>query len=71
MRKEYVFSHAKRGAVVPVPPGKTRITIRLDNDLIQWFKDQVHAAGGGNYQTLVNDALREYVEGEREPLGRL
>ena len=68
MRKEYDFSKAKRGPVVPVPTGKTRITIRLDDDLIQWFKDQVHAAGGGNYQTLLNNALREYVEGKREPL---
>ena len=68
MRKEYDFSKAKRGPVVPVPPGKTRITIRLDEDLVQWFKDQVHAAGGGNYQTLVNVALREYVEKKREPL---
>jgi len=68
MRKHYDFSQAKRGPVVPVPPGKTRITIRLDDDLIQWFKDQVHAAGGGNYQTLLNNALREYVEGKREPL---
>jgi uncharacterized protein (DUF4415 family) len=68
MRKEYDFSRAKRGPVVPVPPGKTRITIRLDEDLIQWFKDQVHAAGGGNYQTLINAALREYMDRKREPL---
>jgi uncharacterized protein (DUF4415 family) len=68
MRKEYDFSQAKRGPVVQVPAGKTRITIRLDDELIQWFKDQVHAAGGGNYQTLVNAALREYVEKKRESL---
>lgn len=68
MRNEYDFSKAKRGPVVPVPPGKSRITIRLDEDLIQWFKGQVHAAGGGNYQTLINDALREYVKNKREPL---
>lgn len=68
MRKEYDFSQAKRGPVVPVSPGKTRITIRLDDDLLRWFKDQVHAAGGGNYQTLINVALREYVEKKREPL---
>jgi uncharacterized protein (DUF4415 family) len=68
MKKEYDFSHAKRGAVVPVPPGKTRITIRLDDDLLQWFKDQVYAAGGGSYQTLINTALREYVDKKREPL---
>lgn len=68
MREEYDFSRAKRGPVVPVPPGKTRITIRLDDDLIEWFKRQVHAAGGGNYQTLINVALREYVDRKREPL---
>lgn len=68
MRKEYDFSRAQRGPVVPVPPGKTRITIRLDDDLIEWFKGQVHAAGGGNYQTLINVALREHVARKREPL---
>jgi uncharacterized protein (DUF4415 family) len=51
-----------------VPSGKARITIRLDEDLVQWFKDQVHAAGGGNYQTLINGALREHMERKREPL---
>lgn len=68
MRKEYDFSQAKRGPVVPLPSGKARITIRLDEDLLQWFKDQVHAAGGGNYQTLINGALREHMERKREPL---
>ncbi|HEU0108001.1 MAG TPA: BrnA antitoxin family protein [Vicinamibacteria bacterium] len=62
-RKEsYDFSKGHRGAVVPVPPGKTRITIRIDSDLLDWFRDQVDAAGGGNYQTLMNQALRTYVE---------
>ncbi len=68
MKNEYDFSDAKRGAVAPVPPGKTRITIRLDDDLLQWFKNQVHEAGGGNYQTLINKALRRQVESQREPL---
>ena len=58
MRKEYDFSEARRGSVLPVPPGKTRITIRLDDDVLAWFREQVHAAGGGNYQTLINQALR-------------
>jgi hypothetical protein len=49
MRKEYDFSRGKRGAVVSVPKGKTRITIRLDEDVVAWFKGQVHRAGGGNY----------------------
>ena len=68
MRKEYDFSKAKRGPVAAIPPGKTRITIRIDDDVLQWFKDQVHAAGGGNYQTMLNAALREYVRREQEPL---
>ena len=62
MKKEYDFSKAKRGAVIPTPPGKTRITIRIDTDLLNWFRDQVDNAGGGNYQTLINDALRDHVQ---------
>jgi uncharacterized protein (DUF4415 family) len=68
MRKEYDFSKAKRGPVVPVPAGKTRITIRLDDEVLAWFKDQVHRAGGGSYQALINQALREYVASSGEPL---
>ena len=68
MKKEYDFTKGKRGAVVPVPPGKTRITIRLDKDLIDWFRQQVHAAGGGSYQTLINNTLREYVRRRPESL---
>src|SRR5881296_3633370 len=68
MRKQYDFSRGRRGAVVPVPQGKTRITIRLDDDILSWFKGQVHAAGGGNYQTLINRALLEYIARRREPL---
>ena len=62
MKKEYDFSRGKRGAVIKTPFGKTRITIRIDDDILQWFRDQVHAAGGGNYQTLINTALREHME---------
>lgn len=61
MRKEYDFSKGRRGPVVPVVKGKTRITIRLDDDLLEWFKEQVAAAGGGNYQSLINSALRDYM----------
>lgn len=61
MRKHYDFSRGKRGAVIKTPPGKTRITIRIDEDILKWFREQVHAAGGGNYQTLINAALREHV----------
>ena len=61
MRKEYDLSNAKRGAVLFVPPGKTRITIRLDDDVIAWFHKRVNDAGGGNYHTLINLALRQLV----------
>lgn len=54
MRSEYSFKRARRGAVVPIPPGKTRITIRIDDDIVSWFRDQVDQAGGGNYQSLMN-----------------
>lgn len=67
-REEHDFSRARRGAVVAVPPGKTRITIRIDTDILKWFRRQVHAAGGGNYQTLMNEALREHVERRQENL---
>ncbi len=68
MRKNYDFSRAMRGSVAPLPKGKTRITIRLDDDLIEWFKTRVHEAGGGNYQSLINAALREHVQRVEEPL---
>lgn len=68
MRKAYDFRKGQHGAVASTPPGKIRITIRLDQDVIDWFKGQVNEAGGGNYQTLINRALREYVTQTREPL---
>ncbi len=68
MEDEYDFSQGKRGAIEPTPPGKTRITIRLDDDVLVWFREQVHLAGGGNYQTLINDVLRQHMQQRREPL---
>ena len=62
------FSTGRRGAIVKADPNKIRITIRLDGDIIEYFKTQVHDAGGGNYQTLINDALRKYIQSETEPL---
>ncbi len=56
------FSNGKRGAVIKADPNKVRITIRLDGDIIEHFKDQVNSAGGGNYQTLINSALRDYIQ---------
>ncbi|PSB27118.1 BrnA antitoxin family protein [Chlorogloea sp. CCALA 695] len=68
MDAEYDFSQGKRGAIDPVGVGKTRITIRLDEEILAWFRDQVQAAGGGNYQSLINEALRQYIQQQREPL---
>jgi BrnA antitoxin of type II toxin-antitoxin system len=65
MKRQYDFSKGKRGPVVPPDPGKTRITIRLDNEVLDYFRRRVHEMGGGNYQTLINDALREHLRGSR------
>jgi uncharacterized protein (DUF4415 family) len=62
------FSKGKRGPVVKSDPSKVRITIRLDADIIEHFKQLVHEAGGGNYQTLINDALREYLKAHDKSL---
>ena len=56
------FSRAKRGAVVKPEPGKTKISIRLDNAILDYFRSAVDEAGGGSYQTLINDALLAYIQ---------
>jgi uncharacterized protein (DUF4415 family) len=67
MKHRYDFSKGKRGRVVPARSesrGKVRITIRLDEDLVNYFLKQADASGGAvGYQTLINDALRQTVEG--------
>lgn len=72
MKMDYDFRQGKRGAVVPSGRGKTRITIRIDDDILQWFRDRVHQAGGGSYQTSINDALRAFISeqehGTRKPV---
>ena len=68
MKKEYDFSHGRRGAIVPSGRGKTRITIRIDDDVLQWFRDRVHRAGGGSYQTSINDALRAFIASQDSDL---
>lgn len=68
MKKQYDFSRAKRGPVLKTPPAKTRITIRIDDDVLEWFRKQAHEAGGGSYQTMINDALRQAMEAETEGL---
>ena len=56
------FTNAKRGPVLPPEPGKTKISIRLDNRVLEYFRNIVDQAGGGNYQTLINDALVGYIQ---------
>ena len=68
MKEEYDFSQGKRGAILPLPAGKERITIRIDADILDWFRRQADAQGGGNYQTMINQALREYITVEAKPL---
>lgn len=68
MKRENNFSKGKRGAVLPAAKGKTRITIRIDDDILEWFRSEVDAAGGGSYQTLINDALREHITSQQEPI---
>ncbi len=63
MQKEYDFSQARRGPVVSTGNNKERITIRIDVDILNWFRDYVNSRGGGSYQALMNQALREYIDG--------
>ncbi|MFZ5769825.1 MAG: BrnA antitoxin family protein [Thermodesulfobacteriota bacterium] len=66
MKKEYDFASGKRGPVIQ-QQGKTRITIYLDNDVLEEFRNRADAAGHG-YQTMINQALREYLSQKQEPI---
>jgi hypothetical protein len=68
MKAKYDFSKGKRGAVLPSSGKKVRITIRLDRDIVDWFRSKVEEQGGGNYQSMLNDALRTYMERQEQPL---
>jgi uncharacterized protein (DUF4415 family) len=68
MKREYDFKGGRRGAVVATSRGKTRITIRIDDDVLGWFRTQVHKAGGGSYQTAINEALRRFIESSESDL---
>ena len=67
MQKEYDFSQAKRGPVVAPTPGKTRITIRIDDDILEWFREQVHAVGGGELPILDERCPAERHAGAQTP----
>lgn len=76
MREEYDLSKARRAKDVPAlakaqaeNAGKERITIRLDNDVLAWFRSQVK--GGGNYQALINEVLRAHMQEQEGSLERI
>ncbi len=71
MKENYDFGKARRGAVLPPSGGKVRITIRLDKEVIGWFRSKVEEAGEGNYQTLLNGALRDYIAQQEEPIEKV
>jgi uncharacterized protein (DUF4415 family) len=66
MLEEYDFSKGKRGPVIP-QKGKTRITIFIDTDILEWFRDEAERGGRG-YQTAINQSLRNYIKQDRRPL---
>lgn len=68
MKAKYDFSEGKRGAVLPQSGNKVRITIRLDRDIVDWFRSKVEEQGGGNYQSMLNDALKKHIEQQDQPL---
>ncbi len=69
MQPEYDFSKGNRGAIEPVAKGKTRITIRLDDEILEWFRAEANNKSGDNYQTSINEALRQHIHQKaQEPL---
>ena len=70
MRPEYDFSEGERGAPSKASRDGTRITIRIDDDVLAWFRGAAHDQGGASYQTLINAALREHVAADEGHLER-
>jgi uncharacterized protein (DUF4415 family) len=66
MLEEYDFSKGKRGSVLP-QTGKTRITIFLDNEVLEWFKTEAERECLG-YQTIINQALHRHIRQDRRPI---
>jgi len=66
MLEEYDFSKGKRGPVIP-SKGKTRITIYIDTDVLEWFRDEAEREGRG-YQTEINQALRSYIKQDKQTI---
>jgi len=64
----WAWREAVRGPIVGEASGKTRITIRVDDLVLDWFRNEAHQAGGASYQALINQALVRHMEAAREPL---
>jgi uncharacterized protein (DUF4415 family) len=62
MKNEYDFSKGTRGAIVRPGFNKVRISVQRDEDVIDWFRNQTNDANGGDYRTLINKALRDYMD---------
>ena len=62
MKDEYNFSSAKRGPVVPLPSHQTEVRLRLDNEVLDWLRERVNEAGGGDYLSMINVILRRQFE---------
>jgi uncharacterized protein (DUF4415 family) len=66
--KEFDFTKAKRGAIRKSPKSSTLTTLRIDNDILDWFRQRVHQQGGGDYEALMNDVLRQYIQNQDSTL---
>ncbi|HET7463084.1 MAG TPA: BrnA antitoxin family protein [Longimicrobium sp.] len=71
MKDEYDLRKGVRGPVFRPQPGTTRITLRLDEEILDWFRRRVHEAGGGNYQRLINHALHDHISRNGQTLEEL
>jgi uncharacterized protein (DUF4415 family) len=71
MSADYDMSMSRRGPVVPPARPQTQITFRIDTDILEWFRNKVTQQGGGNYQAMMNQALREYIARDGLPLESL
>jgi uncharacterized protein (DUF4415 family) len=71
MKQQYDFSTRKRGAIDPIFQGETQINLYLDDEIIEWFRETVNAKNGGNYQILINEVLREYIQHKDESIETL
>jgi uncharacterized protein (DUF4415 family) len=68
MKREYDFRQGKRGAVVRTPKNRTRITVRPNSEILEWFRELVNQAGGGKPSNLINNALRQHIGRSDEPI---